>query len=72
MNGFGYAIRMMQKQFSRDYQFALATSDNNIPTLRYIDTYFDGKFFYAVIYSVSQKMKDIMNNLAFMMFLRCR
>ncbi len=62
MNDFEDAIHMMQKQFSRDYQFALATSDNNIPSLRYIDTYFDGECFYAVTYSTSQKMKDIMNN----------
>lgn len=52
----------MKELFTKDYQFALATAENNIPSLRYVDTYYEKGCFYVVTYATSQKMKDIINN----------
>lgn len=62
MNEFATALGVMQELFSRDFQFALATSSNNVPSLRYIDTYFDGEDFYVVTHALSQKAKEIAEN----------
>lgn len=62
MNEFECAVKIMKDLFSRDYQFALATSSDNVPSLRFVDTYFDGESFYIVTYALSQKVKDISKN----------
>ena len=62
MTDFENAINVMTDLFSKDYQFALATCDNNIPSLRFVDTYFDGYAFYIVTYALSQKVRDIAGN----------
>lgn len=62
MSNYEEALAVMTELFSKDYQFALATSKNNIPTVRFIDTYFDGKCFYFVTNEKSQKAKDIRDN----------
>lgn len=62
MNNFEIAMDLMQELFSKDYQFAMATSENNIPSLRFIDTYFDGDSFYAVTYVNTNKIKEIAVN----------
>ncbi len=50
------------KQFSKDKNMALATSVDNIPSLRIIDAYyFDGSFYIAT-YETSEKMKEIKKN----------
>lgn len=62
MTDFENAIEKMKELFSRDYQFALSTCDNNIPSVRFIDAYFDGEAFYVVTYALSQKIRDIASN----------
>ncbi len=62
INDFENAIRIMKDLFSKDYQFALSTSKNNIPSSRFIDTYFDGDSFYIVTYRLSQKVTEITSN----------
>lgn len=62
MSDFQNAVKSMQELFSRDYQFALATSSSNVPSLRFVDTYFDGECFYVVTYAFSQKVKEISEN----------
>lgn len=62
MDQFISALTVMRELFSRDYQFALATSANNIPSLRYVDAYFDGEYFYIATYSKSQKAMEIAEN----------
>ena len=42
MSDFEIAIKVMREQFGRDYQFALSTCRDNIPSSRFVDTYFDG------------------------------
>ena len=48
MSDFEIAIKVMREQFGRDYQFALSTCRDNIPSSRFVDTYFDGDSFYIV------------------------
>nr|WP_207753458.1 pyridoxamine 5'-phosphate oxidase family protein [Sporosalibacterium faouarense] len=52
----------MNELFARDYQFALATSNDNIPSVRFIDTYYFNKSFYVVTYAKSKKVKEMENN----------
>lgn len=62
MPDFEKAINIMKEIFSRDYQFALSTANNNIPSSRFVDTYFDGESFYIVTYKLSQKVTEIADN----------
>lgn len=62
MTSYGKAVELMKKQFSRDYQFVLATCENDVPTARFIDTYFHDRAFYAVTYATSIKMRQIEMN----------
>lgn len=62
INSYENALTVMNELFAKDFQFALATASNNIPSLRFIDTYFDGEFFYAITHSDSEKMKEIAIN----------
>lgn len=62
MTEYENAINIMKEMFGRDYQFALSTAKNNIPSSRYVDTYFDGESFYIVTYKLSQKSSEIATN----------
>ncbi|WP_277408889.1 hypothetical protein [Lacrimispora xylanisolvens] len=39
MNAYEEGLGVLDTLFARDYQFALATSNNNIPAVRFIDTF---------------------------------
>ncbi len=62
MTAYENAIDIMKDLFGRDYQFALSTAKDNIPSSRYVDTYFDGESFYIVTYRLSQKAFEIAAN----------
>ncbi len=62
MNCFDEAIAAMMQLFQRDYQFALATIFDNKPTVRFVDTYFDGNAFFVVTYAKSRKVLDVSEN----------
>ena len=62
MTNYENAIGVMKEMFSRDYQFALSTAKDNIPSARYVDTFFDGESFYTVTYKLSQKAVEIADN----------
>lgn len=62
MTDYENAISVMKEMFSRDYQFALSTVKDNIPSARYVDTFFDGESFYTVTYKLSQKAVEIADN----------
>lgn len=62
MDNYEIVMKLMEELFSRDYQFAMATTANNIPSLRFIDTYFDNGAFYAVTYANTNKVKEIAVN----------
>ena len=62
MNTYEKSLVVMDALFGKDYQFALATSNNNIPSVRFIDTYYENSCFYIVTYRKSQKVKEIEKN----------
>lgn len=62
MNAYEEGLVVLDTLFARDYQFALATSNNNIPAVRFIDTFYNNRAFYIVTYGKSHKVKDIEQN----------
>ena len=62
MNTFEKSMHVMNELFAKDCTFALATSTNNIPSVRFIDTYFYNGAFYVVTYALSKKVQEITVN----------
>jgi len=62
MDSFQEALQVMEFLFQKDYQFALATSENNIPSVRFVDTYYQDQAFYLVTTKTSQKVQEIIKN----------
>ncbi|MFW6679155.1 pyridoxamine 5'-phosphate oxidase family protein [Lacrimispora sp. AGF001] len=62
MNAYEEGLGVLETLFARDYQFALATSNNNIPAVRFIDTFYDNGAFYIVTSRKSNKVKEIKHN----------
>jgi general stress protein 26 len=62
MTTYEQAKRVLEELFAKDYQFALATSDNTTPSVRLVDTFYDNGAFYIVSYAKSQKAKEIEKN----------
>ncbi len=50
------------RQFGKDRNMALATSVDDIPTIRIVDTYYLKRSLYIVTHESSEKVKHIMNN----------
>lgn len=59
MNTFEKSLLVLNELFSRDYQFALATCDDNIPSVRFVDTFYDNGSFYIVTQAQSLKVLEI-------------
>lgn len=62
MNKFEEGLRTLEELFgnSRDNFIALATVDqDNLPSVRNVDAYYEDGVFYAVTYSNTKKMRDI-------------
>ena len=59
MNAFEKAMSVMNELFAKDYTFALATVKDSIPSVRFVDTYFDNDSFYIVTYAKTQKVKEL-------------
>ena len=62
MTTYEKSLNVLEEIFAKDYQFALATSNDNIPSFRFVDTFYDNGAFYIVSYAKSQKVKDIEKN----------
>lgn len=62
MNTFEKGLNILEELFSRDYQFALATCENNSPSVRFVDSFYSNGAFYIVTYNKSQKVKEIESN----------
>ncbi len=62
MNAYEEGLGVLETLFARDYQFAMATSNNNIPAVRFVDTFYNNGAFYIVTYGKSHKVTDIENN----------
>ena len=54
--------KILTERFSRDTLIALATSENNMPSVRTVDAYYDHGAFYVLTHALSNKMKQIEKN----------
>ncbi|MGL1890583.1 MAG: pyridoxamine 5'-phosphate oxidase family protein [Spirochaetaceae bacterium] len=50
------------RQFGKDRCMALATCNNDVPTVRIIDAYYFNSSFYIVTYESSEKVQQILKN----------
>ena len=56
------AKNILHELFAKDYQFSLATSYDDYPSVRVVDTFYDDEAFYIVSYAASQKVMEIEKN----------
>lgn len=52
----------LNELFGKDCTFMLATCAEDLPTLRVVNTYFDGEVFWIVTNNTTQKVQQIMKN----------
>ena len=62
MDKYKKSMDVMNILFGKDFQFALATSVDNVPSVRYVDTFYSEGAFYIVTYKTSQKVREIEKN----------
>lgn len=56
------SLMVMNELFAKDYTLALATSRENVPSVRFVDTFYDDGAFYIVTHAKSQKVVEIEAN----------
>ena len=56
------AERIMAERFGKDTVIALATEENGIPHVRYVNAYYENGAFYSITYALSNKMKQLACN----------
>ncbi len=54
--------KIMMERFGKDTVIALATVENEMPYVRYVDAYYENGAFYIITYALSNKMRQIENN----------
>ena len=52
----------MTERFGKDSIIALATIENEVPYVRYVNAYYENGAFYIITYALSNKIKHIENN----------
>lgn len=53
------AREIMIERFSKDNVMALATTENGVPFVRYVNAYYEDGSFYVITYALSNKMKQL-------------
>ena len=53
---------ILNKRFSHDTLLSIATTMNDIPYVRIVNSYYEDSCFYTVTYALSNKMKQISEN----------
>ena len=56
------AKEIMNERFGQDSLIALATINDNFPSVRTVNAYYDDRAFYIITYALSNKMKQIEKN----------
>ena len=56
------AEKIMIERFGKDTVIALATVENGVPYVRYVNAYYENGAFYIITYARSNKIKQIENN----------
>lgn len=62
MTTFEKSMQVLSALFGRDFTFVLATSKDNAPSVRVVDTFYDGSLFWIVTYANSNKVREITAN----------
>lgn len=55
----GETKNIMDARFGRDNVIALATVDNGMPAVRYVNAYYEDGAFYVITYALSNKMRQM-------------
>lgn len=56
------AEQIMAERFGKDTIISLATIENEVPYVRYVNAYYENGAFYIITYALSNKMKHIEKN----------
>ena len=56
------AERIMTERFGKDTVISLATVENGIPYVRYVNAYYENYCFYTITYALSNKIRQIEKN----------
>ena len=56
------AEKIMAERFGKDTVIALATVEQGVPYVRYVNAYYENGSFYVITYARSNKMKHMENN----------
>lgn len=56
------AKKLMAERFGMDTIIALATTEEGVPHVRYVNAYYEEGAFYIITYGLSNKMRQIKNN----------
>ncbi len=54
--------KIMMERFGKDTIIALATVENEVPFVRYVNAYYENGAFYIITYARSNKMKQMESN----------
>ena len=54
--------QIMAERFGSDTVLPLATSENNVPFVRSVNTYYEDGAFYVITYALSNKMQQLRSN----------
>lgn len=54
--------KIMIERFGKDTVIALATVENEVPYVRYVNAYYENGAFYIITYALSNKIKHMENN----------
>lgn len=54
--------RLMDERFGHDSVIALATQDGDMPSVRYVNGYYEDGAFYVITYALSNKMQQLQKN----------
>ena len=50
------AEQIMRERFGKDTVLALATEENGVPYVRYVNAYYENGCFYVITYALSNKI----------------
>lgn len=56
------AEKIMIERFGKDTVIALATVENDVPYVRYVNAYYENGAFFIITYALSNKIKHMENN----------
>lgn len=62
MNKYDEAIKAVAERYGKDTFLSLITMDNNRPSVRFVDSYYEDASFYVVTNALSNKMQQIKSN----------